>query len=301
VSDACPSCRFDSGHFGLSLFPVSVEIRDSHFTQGNPKSTAVEVRVPKIIARVSLWKFFTGHIHISHLSIFSPTFVVTEGDFKAPSERSEKARGGSYWKTIFLERTELYQGDFKYIRNYGARSAMIHLNNIEASVGPWGTTPEAQVSVTHARAQGLLENSGRFVLDVKVPLLSEVPQVDIDLQVEGLLVSKLNSYFEVSDGIKLDGSLVQAVSTSKIRGTALTGSVRVLYFGLDLKFQKTNERGALAALISNFIKSSKLVSSNMETRPQERVRDVRIQRKASETMIQFILRGMKIGVFDIVI
>jgi len=297
----CPSCRLDLGRVSLRLFPLKVVLNNPTFIMGDKTTTEIDARVAQVIARISLLKLIYGHIHFKYINIDSPDVKITEGDIDTPSFASRAARvEKSWWTASSAEQINAVQGAFMYIREHKKRVATLSLQNIDADIGAWGTTAGYRIKTTHAKATGLLEKSGRFVLDVATPLFSDTLQVDVTLRIDDQNLAGINQFFENNDGVKLKGTLVNGQSLMAIRGPTLRGWVRVKYFGLGMNFEKTRERKAISAFFSNLVKSVQLISGNMDKPSQDRKEHATLQRKSDESIIQFVLRGMQNAAFQII-
>jgi hypothetical protein len=62
---------------------------------------------------------------------------------------------------------------------------------------------------------------------------------------------------------------------------------------LDVQFEKTKSPGEISTFFDNLVKSMKLHSSTVGKKPADQIQSVQLQREARETLLDFILRGMK--------
>jgi hypothetical protein len=66
------------------------------------------------------------------------------------------------------------------------------------------------------------------------------------------------------------------------------------YEGLDIQFEKTEDRGALKALLSNLVQELRVNETKPEFLPGERKGSlVELEREKGEPIVKFILRGMR--------
>ncbi len=292
IEENCGSCTFTLPRVGISLLPVSVSLEAPQLVWGEPHYTRVDAQAGRILARISLLKLLRRQLYFRQVEIEAPKVVVTEGDLRFPPSEPREAAPPSRW-TYVSQGVKLNAGKFRYVRLRQPQNAIIRVSDIEGNVGPWGTTPDLHGQETRAHAKGRLEDSGSFTLSITMPVPSKPLHVDIELEIAGQNLSDINSFFEFDDGIKLRGTLVQGRGLTAIRGTKLKASVEAKYLGLGIEFEKTKERSAIAAFFSNLIQSIKIDPSSIGEKPSDQVRSVEIECEPGETIMQFILRGMK--------
>jgi len=191
-----------------------------------------------------------------------------------------------------IEQTDFSQGSFTYVRTHSSISATLKIQEIHGEIGAWGTRVEESSHEIRASTRGVIENSGAFTLDVTSPVFLSPVQVDVHLVIQQLELSRLNSFFEVNDGIRFSGTLLKGVNSTRVRGNALTSTVQVGYYGLGIDFKKK--------FWANLIKSLKLKPSHPVPSVGKPVKALHIVREPSETLLEFIFRGMKLGALDIV-
>jgi len=291
VVENCKTCKMTIEDIDLSLISFQVTLIRAHLIQGNRKNTEVDAFAERIVAKISPLRLLSREVHFKEIRAFSPRVIVSEGGFRGPRSAPDKNKQQSPW-TVVIDGMKAHDGKFQYVRLYKPKAAVVSVKKIEARVGKWGTTAELWQKVSVGRATGVLENSGRFRLDVATPMPAESQHADISLELARQDIGEMNAYFRISDSIKLAGDLVQVHSNIVIRGTKLKSSVQAKYFGLKMEFEKTINRSPAATFFSNLIRSIQMDTSSMQETKLSQTRVAEIKRMPEETIMQFILRGL---------
>lgn len=298
--EACAGCTLDIDRIHVSLVPVSVILEGVHISAGDPKATAVDAKADRIIGRASLYSMVLHRLVFRKIQVHAPHVVVTEGDLPLPSSKNEEGR-----RRIFvIEGVELIDGSFTYIRVFGigerTRKATLHVKDVQANVGKLGTVPSLLGQKVKGEAKGRLENSGNFLLSVETLLFSKVLNVDVDLQMAEHNLDNVSQFFQTTDGVRISGILHEGKSSIKVRGKQLGGSAWVKYDKLNVQFERTKSHGAISTFSSNLTKSFKLNTSSMDERATDQTGRIELEREMGETLVHFILRGMKEAALKVV-
>jgi hypothetical protein len=293
IKESCGSCTLSLDRVRLSVVPFSVILEGVRLAGGDPKTTRVDAEAERIVARSTLRSLVSGKLHFEGIEIHAPYVVVTEGDLPSPPPGPEEGTRRIY----VINGMQVVNGRFTYMRVFGvgkeARRAILHVKDIQGNMGKLGNTSQLRGQVVRGQAKGRLEDSGEFLLAVETVLVSKVLQVDVDLQMVEQNLADISPFFQTSDGIRIRGKLNKGQSSTKIRGEELTGWVQAQYRGLDVQFEKTESRGEISTFFDNLVKSMKLHSSTVGKKPADQIRSVQLQREERETLLHFILRGMK--------
>ncbi len=299
VTESCRSCTLDLGEIRVAVLPPSIILERVRFSGGDYKTTKVDAEVQRIVARTSFGSLISRKLEFELVQVYGSHVLVTEGDLPVPPSKARERRPKSW----VIRGVELSAGTFSYIRVFGSgqesRKAVLHVKDIEAKIGELGTTAELINQKVHGQANGRLEKSGGFVLSVQSPPFSRLLHVDVDLQMTGQNLEDVSSFFQTTDGISFTGKLHKGRSIINVRENRLSGSVQVEYDGLDVHYEKTRSRGSISAFLSNLIKSFKFRPSDLGKAPSDQRREVELRREPKETLIHFILRGMKEGALKV--
>ncbi len=295
VNGNCESCTLSLDRVRLAVLPPSIILEGVSLSGGDYETTKVDAEIERIVAPSTFRNLLSGKLNFKKIQAHGARVVVTEGDLPVPPPGPEEGTRA----VCVIEGMEVTAGSFTYIRVFGsskdARKAILHVKDIRASVGELGTTPQLREQKVHGKANGRLEDSGAFVLTVETAPFSKILHVDVDLQMTEQNLADVSPFFQTADGVRMTGRLHRGKSSIHVRQERLTGSVQAEYEGLKLHMETTGERGKVSAFFTNLVNSVKFRSSNSGKRPADQIRDVDLQREPRETLINFILRGMKEG------
>ena len=290
VLRACPSCTFELENVAVHLWRRELILSQVRWVQGSILNTRVEASALQVRIRVSL-PFRIDHLELGHLQV-----LVQEGDGRATQESSElKSESGA--RFIDLKTVEFSDAHFEYRRIDKKADAVIRVSKIHGTlVSSLGTQADLWIQ---AQANGLLEQSGRFELKLEVPSLGALLRdpgfaMQVDLIVREQKLNELNPYFDSHNGIHLSGVLKEGQSHVWIQNRHARVMTRVRYDGLGIRFQKNQDRSATAAWASNWVGSFRLIESNLKSRNPSPPTRASLAQNPNETVLQMILRGMKV-------
>lgn len=290
VRENCKTCEVSVGRVGVSLLPFGVSGSLVHFTGGEANATVVDVEAGRVYIPLSLFPLLKGRLRAGRIEIEGSTFTVTEGDlYASPSAEAGKARPFD----VEIKGVRVKEAAFVYIREYPGRKGRIGVSRINAEIGLVGNSARLLDADVEGSASGVLEESGKFRLQVRAKLFSKAQDVDVNLRLDGQDLSKLNSFFQPNDGVQLKGLLMEGRASSEIRGARIKSAAYARYSGLSVKIKKTEERGAFSAFFQNLLASVTIGKQNVEGGDYDRSGAAALERKPKETIISFALRGMK--------
>ncbi len=292
LSTRCKSCSWDAERIDPSFFPPRLSLHRVRLQGGDPKTTAVIFEIKEISTKISVRRLFSGEISLSETQIRSPQVEVIEGDL--PVSWSSESTSENAGKGFSISIIQIHDGSFTYTREYGdQRKAQIRTKDLQGSVDSFSNAEEFRERPVKAVIRGQLEHSGSFELEVITPPLSKPLSADVTLKIADQNLADLSLFFQTSEGVLLQGSLYEGKGVSKVRGTRLQSRVFAQYRNLDVKLQKTKERSAIAAFFSNLAASLKTVPTDIGKKREDQARVVELQRNSKETLLQWILRGMR--------
>jgi len=289
VKDSCETCELSLGRVRISVLPLALSAGPVRFTGGRPNATVVQARSERVYVPFSLLPLFKGRFRLGRIEVERSEVIVTEGDLVSPS----LPEAGAAPPDIEIEGLVVKNSSFTYIREYPGRKGILGVSGINAAFGPIGTSARLRAEDAEAAADGLLERSGQFRLEVRARVFAKAPDVDVKIKITGHDLSTLNRFFKPNDGVQLHGVLIEGRSSVEIRGAALNASAYVLYRGLSVKIKKNGDRTALSAFFQNLLAAVTIGRQNVEGGKYDRLGKVELERKSKETLISFALRGMK--------
>jgi len=296
VKENCGTCELSLGRIDISLLPPALSASGVSFTGGTPNATVIHAEAERVYLPVSLLPLFKSRLRLGFIKISDSRVTVTEGDlYAAPSAKDGPARP----LDLEIEGLGVKNSSFTYIREHAGRKGSIAVTRINASIGPVGVSARLRDKDVEASADGLLEQSGQFSLQIRARLFAKAPDLDVKLRIEGQDLAALNAFFKPTDAVQLKGQLIEGRSTVEIRGARLKAASYVRYKGLKVRIKKSGERGALSAFFQTFLASATMGKQNAADDGYDRTGSVELERKPKETIISFALRGMKEGAMKV--
>lgn len=286
VRQACPECVFEAGHVSLGVFPLRVNLVGTQFGQGDPRATRAELQRADFTFFLSTRDLLRGELRFPHIEVRGPEVVVTEGDLPSPRADGPATEPTplNQWVTR-VGTLEIRDARFRYHNVHRGKIAPLEIHDLRARM-------QVHAETVVVNWTGQLEHSGQFWLNVTVPIALANGDSDVELIVKEQNLADLTPFFGASEGIQLKGSLYDGRGSVQIRGPVLTGSVQVKYLGLDFHFEKTKERGAVAAFFANIGKSLTMNESTVGKPRVEQTRPVKIRREPKEALLHFFFRGL---------
>ncbi|MGZ3654785.1 MAG: hypothetical protein ACXVB9_01930 [Bdellovibrionota bacterium] len=289
MSAACPSCGLRLEGLSISLAPPAVVLTGVQFHTGDPRDSAVHISVERLNVPVPLANLREGPWKLGVVTVDGAKVLVHEGDALFPSAPASGAAGKGFEAAGLLVRS----AEFTYRKDSPAGAAYIRVHEVNADAGPFGTSAllHDQQLIGHADAR--LEKSGAVTLGVAAAFFAASPNVKVDLALDGQNLSDVNPYFEVEEGVTLNGRVLRSHSLVSLQDTAAKGDVEVAYEGLKLKFHSNRHRGGLSALLDNLGVTIKVKGENSGDIRSKREREVETRRHPRESVVSFILRTMR--------
>lgn len=288
VRAGCDTCELSLGAVRVHLVPPALSCGRIRLTAGTFGATSIKVEAGNVYAPVALSQLVRGRIRTGIVVIDRFNVTVKEGDLPEPPPPGGAARP----LDLELEGVTIRDGSFVYVRESPGLRGSLGVSRLSWAVGPLGSSRRLKGEAVEARAEGVLEDSGKFQLEVRGKLFAEEPDLDLTLRILGQDLKGFNRFFQPTEGISLKGTLLEGRSETAIRGRRLNASVFLRYRGLELNIRKTKERGALSAYLQNLLASAALGKQNTDG-AYDRSGTAELEREADEALAGFTLRGMK--------
>ncbi len=285
------------GRVQLSLFPPALTLLRIQLLSGDPRSTFVHAQADRVVVPFAIRPLFSRQIRLGRIQIERPEVNVIEGDVRMSG--SKTTHGGSGGIDLEVQGADVAQGFFSYTRAHLQKRAVVRVSRITAVIGPVGSSNRVSHRPAVGRATGLLEDSGTFVLSAGADFFAETPHVNVALELTSLNLADLNRFFMPDDDVQLGGRLIHGRSAVSIRGRRLTASVYARFRGLDIKIRKNADRSALSAFFQNTLVSLKMGKQNVASDQFDRRGTVTLTRKPRQTVLSFILTGMRDASFKV--
>lgn len=281
---ACKSCELSLSSVNVHFFPLALSSKNVRFQQGDPRFTAFRVDVESIFLP------FDHHRYMGQVRVEKPRVEITDGDFHYPLEKTNESVPPPDFRVAGVK---ISDGSFTYIHQHLARKAVISVSHIYAEVSAFGGSPDLVDKEVESTASGVLENSGKFHLYLGSPIFAKKQKIDVCLEMAKQNIAALNRFFVPNDGIEVGGELVEGKSQVSVRGTNLKATVYASYQNLNLMLKKNEERSLASAMLLNFVESLVIRRKNIKSPNYVRQSEVALAQQPQESIVSFILRGMK--------
>ena len=103
----------------------------------------------------------------------------------------------------------------------------------------------------------------------------------------------LTDFFKPNAGVELTGTLVKGHSVSKLKGAELTTSLYADYKDFKLKVDKMYDRNEVQTFFTNLGTSIAVREKNHSAPAEEKMKTVESKRKGGESIVSFMLEGLK--------
>jgi hypothetical protein len=282
-------CDFTAAESSLSFFPTVFEAKSVRFHQGREAATAIQAEIELIEAPISLMPLLVGKIRLGEVVLHRPRVEVIEGDEESPDE------DGSGPPDLRVAGARIHEGEFRYIRVYPGKKAVIRVGEINGMVGELNAASDTP---TPGRVSAVLEKSGAVELHVEAAYFADSPKVSVDLRIRGQALPRLNSYFVPADGVELFGTLTDGRGRVSLLGDRVEARVEAKYTDFDVMLRATRQRSKGEAFLGNLFRSLKLDGDNLDEPSRDQSHGVRLTR-GKESVISALLRGLKAALLHI--
>lgn len=294
VENNCRTCQLEIGRTTFSVFfPTKLSLHRVHLTGGEKGATEVDAVAERIEAEVSVIPLILGRIHFDAIRVVRPNVIVTDGDGHSPPSPPKAIDDEKPLFDFLIQETLIDEGNFAYVRNYRGTHAVLRIGRINGGIGALGTVRELREASAKAQVFARVENSGEVEVLISTFLFSAPLRVAVEVRVKDQNLGDLSNFFGENDGVFLKGRLIKGRAQVAVRERRLTSEVWAKYEDLDVKLRKTQDRSAFAAFIANLGEALTVNSRNVGKREEDQIREVTLDREEKESLVSFILRGMK--------
>ena len=190
---------------------------------------------------------------------------------------------------IHIEKTEITNGIFQYLRSTKGTSALFVVRDIRAQLSPFSTSPNSKNEEVRLDAEGRVGYSGHTKLNVKTFLWREAAHIDAALSVKDQSLGDLTEFLKENAGVSLSGKMLNGDANLQLRGLDLKTYLKASYQDFDIKIDPMYDRNQFTAFFMNLgaaIAMKKKSKGNTDE-------FVELKREPNEPIVGFMLRGLK--------
>jgi hypothetical protein len=278
VRKNCEGCSFTIKSAALTW--RGLVIKDIYFATGRKGAKKLEVQVARAVIRPEIWPLLKKEIHIRSVALFYPQITYSEGDAITPRSR-EKDSGFD----LELDKIVIYDGQFVYVRDHKGTHAVLTVNDIRGRMSFEG---ERMTAGFHAR----MGRSGKFVLTGQAGLKKPL-EVETELRVRDQDLADLTVFLKPNAGVELKGQIVNAVARSRAHGDKLNTRLNITFKDFTLKLHEMYDRSDVRAFFTTIGAALALKTENVKALESEKSSTVDTQREKGESVVHFLLTGLK--------
>lgn len=297
----CPKCTLHFKQLQVSWFPLQVIVTGIEF-KGDPTSNpTISFSSEKAESQFQVLSLLQGAPTVELLAAEGLHVTVQERDLNAPSSGPDYPPPGSAFKSFPPARVNkivAHNSKFTYQHRVHGEVAPIDVQDIDCEVGSFVTRDwllkEGYQHPVIMRATARLENSGKAEIKVSFDPFAKKNHDEIEIKLNGHKMATLNSFFEVEDGIQLNGVIHSGFAMMSLSEGHLSGTLTASYKDIEFKFKPTPDRGPIESFFSTVMQS--VVTSKTRPRKDEKSlphATISARRRVREPITKLLLRGLE--------
>lgn len=292
VRESCATCALEIGNLHLRLLdPGEVHLTDVHLTTGTKGAFEVDARIESIVLKINPRELFNHQLEFERVIIEKPTVRLTDGDVHPAPDKPDDSPAAEW--TFALNTTEVHFGTLDYTRNHVGTHAHIHVHDVQIKLGQLGNRPPLSEQTVEGTGQAQVEKSGEVWLKVSTTPFKKPLFIDLTLDVKKQNLADLTPFFKANAGVNLEGILRTGHAQVSVRGSSLKATLAADYQDLKITLEKMYDRNELTAFFMNLGTAVTMSKKNVDKPKEDKLRDVELSREGSESIVGFILRGLK--------
>lgn len=293
VPKTCSKCRLKIGDLDLPLLqPGDVTFHNLDFSYGDEGTTQVFAKAALLDFHVSLRSLLKHHVHIHRLMVSHFDVTVIDGDKHSPPEpkKEDSSPNADADYDLVIGPLRYLNGSFQYVRNHEGTTATLHVQDINGTLT--SIDPRAD-RIIKGQLTARYERSGHSELEILTNPFLKPLQVDVKLAVKDQDLNDLSLFFEPNAGVRLKGKIDEGLGMVSVKGDALKATDWIVYEDLDAKVLRGKEYSGFVAFFENLGLGLAMQQKNTELEKAEQTKSVELKQEANESLISFVLRGLK--------
>lgn len=286
VEVSCASCELEVDKVAFELFsPLQATLSGVKVKVGYDGGSEAIFRIDKIEFDLSYSKSSRRKIVVDFVRIVQPVVTFADGD--AVSKKSN--RKGEPGPDVIVEKVEIQNGEFTYIRETKGTSAVLHLHEINGELGPLDSSRE-EPAKAHLKTR--LEKSGSVEIDILARLKGPT-RVDVSVYIRDQNLADTNPFFKPNAGVTLTGIMEKASGRVRVRDQTAKASVWAVYHGLSLELSPMHDRSPIVAFFTNLGAELAMTDDTTDLDKKNQTQVVEVHREKGERIIGYVLRSLK--------
>jgi len=309
VEGRCALCELRISDLELNPLNLMLIGRDLSFRNSPKSHTRLRIQSHKIAVGVDWSSLFRPPLSISLVEVDGFKIEIEENHHpkQKVSQKVLTVLEGSYggrwmedFPEIVVQNLRVRNSQLTYILDIFKKKAVIGLSDISADLSKVATRKELAPRFANMSATGRLQESGHFKIEIVADLFSVVNEDKIKIEVRDQKMSELDSFFAIEDGIRFGGLIEEARADLGLQQGILRGNLMASYRDLSFRFSSTPETSAFGAMISGIVEKLKIEKTKPEAGQPQPAVWVDYRRRPEESLIQFLLAGLKSAAFKLI-
>lgn len=282
VRENCRGCSFEMESAQLTW--RGLILTDVRFSSGKKGAKKLDLHVLRAVIRPDIWPLFKKQIRVQSAILFGPEVTYSEGDLP------QKAAGGDDTPDVGLNKISIYNGKFVYVRDHKGTHGELAINDISGKILISGGKMDARFTAR-------MGESGEFDLLLQAALKKPL-EIDTELNVRNQNLDDLTVFLKPNAGVELKGEIVKAHAVSRARGDKLKTRLTVAFRDFSVRLLEMYDRTEAEAVFTNIGAALALKRENVKDSTEEQTSSVDSRRKKNESIVHFMLTGLKQAALD---
>jgi hypothetical protein len=151
----------------------------------------------------------------------------------------------------------------------------------------------------NAELKAKLLDSGLVNFKLNADLFSVQNEDKLEISVQHQNLSELDVFFDIEDGITLNGQINEIGAKVSLHQGMLKGDLWADYKDLAIEMSPTRQTSAFKAALTNLIQKIEIAKTKPEGSKPMPHAEVNYQRRPGQGVVNFILQGLKEAAFKI--
>ncbi|MBX3021283.1 MAG: hypothetical protein KF799_06345 [Bdellovibrionales bacterium] len=289
AKERCPTCTFSLDKLSLSWRGLNLE--GLGLSAGARGGQRVEALIPNMTVDLKWSALLNRQLVAERLAMQNPKIVFFDGE-KTGAGTGTGTNDSSEGFAVNLKRLDIQNAEFSYIRDVKNTHAELHIHDIDAQIQLTSQNILAEFS-------GRIGGSGR----VNVALTSQRPttplHIDCDVHVRDQDLADLSRFFKPNAGVELSGQLLKGEGHIEVRGQKLNATLFTEYKDFKLTTHKMYDRNDLQAFFTNVGADIAMRANNKDLPAAQKRESKTLEREGDESIVSFMLRGLKEAAIDV--
>lgn len=289
IQSRCATCTFTMRE--LRLHWRGVNARDVEFTGGVAGGQRVQAKIASVLIVPELMSVFSKKPRLRAIHLLEPKVVFYDGPKRTPKT---KGQGGDTELPADIHRMFIRDGAFSYIRDVKDTHAELHVTDIRGAIDPDPDLFRAWITARIGRG-------GSVELKVTSPLKKKPLELISEINLQDQNLEDLSHFFKPNAGVELKGVMTRASGVTHVQGRTQTAKVFAEFKDFSLKVNPMYDRDDVTTFFTNLGTAVAMRSKNTAAPRAEKTETKSLNREAGESLVSFILRGLKEAAIDITI